>query len=220
MKKLALVIGVALIAGTVWVLRPALSDSNYGDLSKYARKENTMSDIAKGPVEHAVLAGGCFWCVEAVYEHIEGVISAVSGYTGGTVANPSYGQVITGKTGHAEAVKIAFNPEVISYKEILEIFWKSHDPTTLNRQGADVGTQYRSAIFYADEEQQRTAEKSLNEARELFSSEIVTELSALGEFYVAEDYHQDYFANNPYAGYCRVVIAPKLEKLGLSGETY
>ncbi|MBN1685004.1 MAG: peptide-methionine (S)-S-oxide reductase MsrA [Spirochaetales bacterium] len=179
-----------------------------------------MADNAKGPVEYAVLAGGCFWCVEAVYERIEGVVSAVSGYTGGTVADPSYEQVTTGKTGHAEAVKIAFNPEVISYNEILSIFWKSHDPTSLNKQGADVGTQYRSAIFYADEEQRRIAAESLAKAQESFSRQIVTEITPLDEFYDAEEYHQDYFAKNPYAGYCRVVIAPKLEKLGLSVETY
>lgn len=220
MKKIGFIIIAALAVGIAWVLTPALSDSGDGDLSEYAKEENTMADNAKGPVEYAVLAGGCFWCVEAVYERIEGVVSAVSGYTGGTVADPSYEQVTTGKTGHAEAVKIAFNPEVISYNEILSIFWKSHDPTSLNKQGADVGTQYRSAIFYADEEQRRIAAESLAKAQESFSRQIVTEITPLDEFYDAEEYHQDYFAKNPYAGYCRVVIAPKLEKLGLSVETY
>jgi peptide-methionine (S)-S-oxide reductase len=163
--------------------------------------------------EYAVLAGGCFWCVEAVYERIDGVVSVVSGYTGGKGANPTYEQVCSGATGHAEAVKITYNPEVISYSEILELFWKSHDPTTLNRQGADVGTQYRSAIFYVDENQKRVAEESLSAARAAFKNEIVTEITPLGEFYIAEEYHQDYYAHNPNAPYCQLVIAPKLEKL-------
>ncbi len=167
-------------------------------------------------IEYAVLAGGCFWCVEAVYERIEGVKSAASGYTGGTVANPSYKRVTTGATGHAEAVKIAYDRDVISYSEILELFWKSHDPTTLNRQGADTGTQYRSAIFYSGEDQKKVAEESLEAAQNSFVDKIVTEITPLGEFYVAEEYHQDYFELNPSAGYCQYVIEPKLKKLGLT----
>ena len=182
----------------------------------YRRK--MMSDDSNTTTEYAVLAGGCFWCVEAVYARIKGVRSAVSGYTGGTAANPTYQQVTTGATGHAEAVKIAYDPGVISYGEILDIFWKSHDPTTLNRQGADAGTQYRSAIFYTDDDQKKIAEESLKAAQPSIGRKIVTEIAPLGEFYLAEEYHQDYFELNPNAGYCQVVIAPKLEKLGLSGE--
>ncbi len=189
-----------------------MSDRNNG------APEGFPNGSSNGSHEIAVLAGGCFWCVEAVYERIEGVVSAVSGYTGGTVPNPSYTEVTRGNTGHAEAVEITFDPGVISYEEILKVFWKSHDPTTLNRQGADVGTQYRSAIFYTNDEQKRIAEASLEEAQESFNRTIVTEITPLEEFYVAEDHHQDYFADNPNAGYCRVVIAPKLGKL--FGETY
>jgi peptide-methionine (S)-S-oxide reductase len=207
-----------MLVGMAFVLAPAFSDSSGGDLSEYAKKENTMADNTKDSLQHAFVAGGCFWCVEAVYERIEGVVSAVSGYAGGTVPNPTYTEVTTGDTGHAEAVKITFDPDVISYKEILKIFWKSHDPTTLNRQGADVGTQYRSAIFYENDDQRNIAEASRKEAQEAFSRTIVTEIAPLDEFYDAEEYHQDYFEKNPYAGYCRVVIAPKLEKL--FGEEY
>ena len=216
-KKIFFILAIVFV-GAAFVLAPVFSDSSDGDLSEYLKKEGTMIDSSKESLQHAVLAGGCFWCIEAVYEKIEGVVSAVSGYTGGTVEDPIYTEVTTGKTGHAEAVKIVFDPEVISYSEILNIFWKSHDPTTLNRQGADVGTQYRSAIFYANGEQKSIAESSVKEAGESFSRPIVTEIAPLEEFYEAEEYHQDYFAKNPYAGYCRVVIAPKLEKL--FGETY
>jgi len=179
-----------------------------------------MTDAGAGRSDYAVLAGGCFWCVEAVYERIEGVRSAVSGYTGGTVENPSYQQVCTGTTGHAEAVRVEFDPDVISYEEILHVFWRSHDPTTLNRQGADVGTQYRSAIFYGTDEQERIARISLEKIQQAFDGKVVTEIAPLGEFYVAEGHHQDYFNLNPRAGYCQLVIAPKLEKLGLIGQTH
>lgn len=165
--------------------------------------------------EYAVLAGGCFWCVEAVYERIEGVKSAVSGYTGGAVPNPTYQQVCNGDTGHAEAVRIAYDPDLISFADILEVFWKSHDPTTLNRQGNDIGTQYRSAIYYSSDEQKKLAEESMTAAQKSYSDEIVTEIAPLGEFYVAEEYHQDYFSINPNAGYCQFVIEPKLKKLDL-----
>ena len=163
--------------------------------------------------ETAVLGGGCFWCVEAVYERVQGVLSVESGYAGGTVKNPSYEQVCTGTTGHAEVVRVTFDPAVISYSEIIDIFWKAHDPTTMNRQGADRGTQYRSIILYADEEQRRAAEESMKKAKSAFDRPIVTEITSLEVFYPAEDYHQDYYENNPYGGYCRAVIAPKLEKL-------
>ena len=162
----------------------------------------------------ATLAGGCFWCIEAVFDDLKGVESVESGYSGGTVANPSYQLVCTGTTGHAEAARITFDPMVISFKQILEVFFTVHDPTTLNRQGADVGTQYRSAIFYHDEEQKKVAEQVIREitAEKLWNAPIVTEVVPFKNFYVAEDYHQEYFANNPDQGYCRVVIAPKVAK--------
>ncbi len=168
-----------------------------------------------GPTQVATLGGGCFWCVQAVFKRIAGVKSAVVGYAGGTLANPTYEQVCTGTTGHAEVVQVEFDPETISYAKILELFWQAHDPTTLNRQGADVGPQYRSLILYSDEAQRRTAEESRREAARLFPRPIVTEIRPLAAFYRAEDYHQDYYANNPYAGYCSFVIRPKLQKLGL-----
>ncbi|MEI6851353.1 MAG: peptide-methionine (S)-S-oxide reductase MsrA [Bacteroidota bacterium] len=166
-------------------------------------------------LETATLAGGCFWCTEAVFDQVKGVEKVVVGYTGGSKANPSYEQVCMGNTGHAEAAQIEFDPSVISYKEILLIFFSTHDPTTLNRQGADRGTQYRSAIFYANEKQKTEAEemiKSLTE-KKIFDEPIVTHLEPLKEFYKAEDYHQNYFANNTQNGYCSAVINPKVAKL-------
>jgi len=162
----------------------------------------------------ATLAGGCFWCLEAVYDDLKGVISVESGYSGGHILNPSYEQVCRGNTGHAEVVRITFDPKVISYKDLLNIFFTIHDPTTLNRQGADVGTQYRSAIFYHDEEQKRIAEEVVREITEegIWDDPIMTEVTPFERFYIAEEYHQDYFANNPYQGYCRAVIAPKVAK--------
>jgi len=168
-----------------------------------------------GTVEKATFGAGCFWCVEAVFERLDGVSAVDAGYTGGTVPNPSYEQVCTGKTGHAEAAQISFDPSKISYEKLLEIFWKAHDPTTMNRQGADVGEQYRSVIFYNDDKQKAAAEKSLREAQKNFNSPIVTAIEPLKTFYRAENYHQDYFRNNPNAPYCRFVISPKLEKLHL-----
>lgn len=162
-----------------------------------------------------MLGGGCFWCLEAVYQRIDGIESVVSGYAGGQVDNPTYEQVCTGETGHAEVVLVTFNPEKISLREVLNLFWKAHDPTTPNRQGHDVGTQYRSAIYYSTEGQRRVAEESMSEAQERFSAPIVTEVAPLDRFYPAEDYHQNYFNSHPFAGYCRVVIAPKLKKLSL-----
>ncbi|BBG65833.1 peptide methionine sulfoxide reductase MsrA [Hydrogenimonas sp.] len=162
--------------------------------------------------ERAVLGGGCFWCLEAVYEEVKGVEEVVSGYAGGTVENPTYEAVCSGSTGHAEVVEIMFRPDVVSFEELLDIFWSIHDPTTLNRQGADVGTQYRSVIFYRNEKQKEIAKKSKAEAQKRFSSPIVTEISPLEKFWPAEEYHQDYFRKNPYHGYCRAVVAPKVEK--------
>ncbi len=163
-------------------------------------------------VEQATLGGGCFWCLEAVYENVKGVDDVVSGYAGGKRERPTYEQVCSGGTGHAEVVQITFDPDIVSYEELLAIFWKIHDPTTLNRQGADVGTQYRSVIFYHDERQREIATKSRERAQEHFSAPIVTEISPLPRFWPAEEYHQDYFRRNPYQGYCRAVVSPKVEK--------
>jgi peptide-methionine (S)-S-oxide reductase len=165
--------------------------------------------------EMAVLGGGCFWCLEAVYKRIEGVKSVVSGYAGGSKVDPTYEQVCTGSTGHAEVVQVEFDPAVVSYERILETFWKAHDPTSLNRQGADVGSQYRSIILYRDEAQRAAAERSRSQAAKRYERPIVTEILPLEVFYRAEDYHQDYFAKNPYAAYCAFVIRPKLQKMGL-----
>lgn len=164
--------------------------------------------------EVATLGGGCFWCTEAVFDELKGVESVESGYSGGTVANPSYQLVCTGTTGHAEVVQITFDPNVISFKEILQVFFTVHDPTTLNRQGADVGTQYRSVIFYHNEEQKQAAEEVIAEvqAEKIWDGKIVTEIVPAKPFYKAEDYHQEYFSNNPSQPYCRVVIAPKVKK--------
>ena len=164
--------------------------------------------------EVATLAGGCFWCLEAVYEELKGVERVESGYSGGTVSDPTYRQVCTGTTGHAEVVQVTFDPEVVSFKEVLEVFFTIHDPTTLNRQGADVGPQYRSAIFYHDEEQRRVAEGVISEleAERVWDNPIVTEVTPFDTFYVAEDYHQGYYRNNEYQPYCQVVIAPKVAK--------
>ena len=164
--------------------------------------------------EITTLGGGCFWCLEAVYDQLEGVLDVVSGYAGGHVQNPDYKSVCKGTTGHAEVVQITFDPQVITFKEILEVFFTIHDPTTLNRQGADVGTQYRSAIFYQSEEQKRTAEQVIIEfeSEKVWPNPIVTEVTGLDKFYPAEDYRQEYFQRNPYQGYCQVVIAPKVGK--------
>lgn len=164
--------------------------------------------------ETATLGGGCFWCLEAVFQDIKGVEAVVSGYAGGSVENPTYKQVCGGTTGHAEVVQVTFDPEVISYEELLYIFWRIHDPTTLNRQGADVGTQYRSIILYHNDEQKAIAEKSKQEAGAsgVWPESIVTEIAPLGKFYTAEGYHQNYFRDNPYQPYCRAVIDPKVRK--------
>jgi len=164
--------------------------------------------------ETATLAGGCFWCLEAVYDELQGVDSVESGYMGGAIANPTYQQVCSGRTGHAEVVQVAFDPAVISYREIIQIFFAIHDPTTLNRQGNDVGTQYRSAIFYHSDEQRTVAEDVIGElTRErVFDRPIVTEVTAASRMYLAEDYHQEYFARNPEQPYCQFVVAPKLAK--------
>jgi peptide-methionine (S)-S-oxide reductase len=186
----------------------------------FQKKDRPMSDKAEGAVEPAgeetaTFAGGCFWCTEAVFLQLKGVKSVVSGYIGGRLKNPTYEQVCSGATGHAEAIQIKYDPSMVSYDDLLEIFWSTHDPTTLNRQGNDVGTQYRSAVFYHSEAQKSLAEsymKKLDEAK-AFNSPIVTTLEPAGTFYPAEKYHQDYFNRNPNQGYCSVMIRPKVEKV-------
>jgi peptide-methionine (S)-S-oxide reductase len=185
------------------------SDEN--EILKQKAQENNMN---KEGLETATFGSGCFWCTEAVFERLEGVESAVSGYAGGSIENPTYREVTSGNTGHAEVTQIMFDPNVITFAELLEVFWKTHDPTTLNRQGADVGTQYRSVIFYHDEKQKELAEKYKKELNGsgAFSDPIVTEISAFTNYYPAEDYHQDYYDENPAQPYCSFVIAPKIEK--------
>ena len=167
-----------------------------------------------GSREVATLAGGCFWCLEAVYEQLIGVESVVSGYTGGQIVNPSYEQVCSGRTGHAEAVQVTFDPQAVSYKDVLGVFFAIHDPTTLNRQGADVGPQYRSAIYFHNEEQKAAAEEMIAEleASKTWGRPIVTEVTALPEYYPAEDYHQEYYRRNAGQPYCQIVISPKVAK--------
>ena len=169
--------------------------------------------------EIATLGGGCFWCVEAVFQRIEGVLSVKPGYAGGDLKNPTYKQICTGNTGHAEVAKIEFDPEKITYSQILNVFWQSHDPTTLNRQGNDVGTQYRSVIFFHDESQREIAEKSKIDANKsgYWDNNIVTEITLLNNYYDAEDYHDNYYNNNPNQPYCLFVIKPKLDKLEKQG---
>jgi peptide-methionine (S)-S-oxide reductase len=171
-----------------------------------------MSDDSK--FEQATFGGGCFWCTEAVFKELRGVQSVVSGYSGGQTANPSYEEVCSGRTGHAEVTQITYDPAQVSYRELLEVFFKTHDPTTLNRQGHDVGTQYRSVVFYHNEEQRQAAEAFKRELDQsgAFASPIVTEISPLRTFYSAEDYHQDYFRRNPAQAYCAAVIRPKVDK--------
>lgn len=183
-------------------------------MSEEDKKPAALPEVPKG-AEIATLGAGCFWCVEAVYDQIDGVYSSTSGYMGGTVNNPTYEQICTGTTGHAEVVQVVFDPKKLSYTKLLEWFWALHDPTTLNRQGADVGTQYRSAIFYHSDDQKKAAEASKMAAASDFNNPIVTEITKLETFYPAENYHQDFYFQNKTNGYCRAVISPKLEKLKL-----
>jgi peptide-methionine (S)-S-oxide reductase len=164
-------------------------------------------------VSTATLGGGCFWCLEAVFQRVRGVSKVVSGYAGGHVDNPTYKQICQGDTGHAEVIQITFDPAVVSFENLLEVFWDIHDPTTLNRQGADEGTQYRSVIYYANDAEKALILASRDRANPAWGGKIVTEISPLPAFYPAEDYHQDYYRKNPSAGYCRVVIKPKIDKL-------
>ncbi len=162
--------------------------------------------------EIATLGGGCFWCTEAVFQQLKGVLEVESGYTGGEVPNPTYEQICEGTTGHAEVVKLTFDPDVISYREILEVFFTIHDPTTPNRQGNDIGTQYRSVIYYHSPQQQDTAKHVISEMANVWDAPIVTELSPIGDYYKAEDYHQNFFRQHPMQGYCAFIVAPKVSK--------
>ncbi len=174
---------------------------------------NSFGEQSKN-VEQATLGGGCFWCTEAVFLQLGGVEEVKPGYSGGEIKNPSYREVCTGRTGHAEVIQITFDPQKVSFAEILEVFFATHDPTTLNRQGNDVGTQYRSVIFYHNEEQKRVAEKvlALLEKDKVYENPVVTEIAPFTKFYLAEDYHHNYFEQNPGQPYCRFVVAPKVEK--------
>ncbi len=182
------------------------------DVNAQSKIEEKMNKQNKYQV--ATFGAGCFWCTEAVFQRLKGVVKVESGYSGGSVPNPSYEAVCTGKTGHAECTQITFDPKIISYKELLEVFWKTHDPTTLNRQGADAGTQYRSVIFYHNDEQKQLAVKYKNELEtaKIWSDPIVTEISPFKTFYKAEDYHQNYYNQNGNKPYCSFVITPKIEK--------
>lgn len=182
-----------------------------GSLVTGVAQTKTMQN-ANQKSETATLGGGCFWCTEALFQMLPGVKSVASGYAGGTTENPTYKEVCSGRTGHAEVIQIEFDPKVVSHEKILQTFWEAHDPTTVNRQGADSGTQYRSIILYNSPEQKTVAEKSKAEAQKKFSQPIVTEIVPLKNFYKAEDYHQDYYRSNPNQPYCRAVIQPKVEK--------
>ena len=202
---------IALLIGTGL---PSCTSQKNPDLDKKAVPPKDQTVTSNMNTEIATFGAGCFWCVEAVFQELKGVIKVESGYMGGHVPDPTYRAVCTGETGHAEVTRITFDPSVISYEELLEVLWTSHDPTTMNRQGADVGTQYRSAVFYENETQKAAAEKSKAEvATQIWDNPIVTEIVPATTFYPAENYHQDYYANNPDAGYCRIVIAPKIQKV-------
>ena len=201
-----------------WILLAAaalgLSCSRRADAQPQQQQIMSKPELTStNKTEIADLGGGCFWCMEAVFERLPGVVSVTSGFAGGTTENPTYPEVCTETTGHAEVTEIAFDPAKISYAKLLEVFWQAHDPTTLNRQGADEGTSYRSIILYRDYKQKAIAENSKIVAQAGFKNPIVTEIVPLKKFYKAEDYHQQYYDNNSNAGYCQVVIAPKLEKL-------
>jgi peptide-methionine (S)-S-oxide reductase len=188
--------------------------NGFGGYSSTEHNVKLNAMIKEKPLGTATLAGGCFWCLEAIFSQVKGVDKVISGYAGGTTKNPTYEEVCTGNTGHAEVVQIHYDPAVITYKEILMLFFAMHDPTTVNRQGNDIGSQYRSAIFYNDAKQKTIAQEVIKEldAQKIFDHKIVTKLEPLKEFYYAEDYHQHYFAKNPTQGYCHTVINPKVVK--------
>jgi peptide-methionine (S)-S-oxide reductase len=196
-----------------WMLYFLLAGAAMNFAASAASTTNAMNTTETNQTEIADLGGGCFWCMEAVFERLPGVISVTSGFAGGTTPNPTYEQVCSETTGHAEVTEIRFDPAKISYAKLLDVFWQAHDPTTLNRQGADAGTSYRSIILYRNEEQKKIAEKSKAEAQKNFKNPIVTEIVPFRKFYPAENYHQEYYDKNPHAPYCQLVIAPKLHKL-------
>jgi peptide-methionine (S)-S-oxide reductase len=207
MKYFHIIIALLLTGNLACAQAPSKKDKNMKDLPK------TEVQVPGGH-EIATLGAGCFWCTEAIYQNLQGVDKVLSGYSGGHVAQPSYRQVTSGTSGHAEVIQLIYDPSVISFEEILEVFWSTHDPTTLNRQGADVGPQYRSAVFYHNEGQREAAEfykNKLNQS-DAFGKPIVTEITSFSNFYVAEDYHQNYFNDNGMQPYCQFVIRPKLEK--------
>lgn len=217
MNKMKAILTAAL-AGLVTLFSCAQQSTSAEDKTAAIKKimdTKNMTTPTTGTTDTATLANGCFWCTEAIFEQLDGVISATSGYTGGQTENPSYKAVCTGETGHAECLQIVYDPSRISFDELLEVFWQTHDPTTLNRQGADVGTQYRSGIFYHSQEQKEKAEKYKAELDKsgAFDRPIVTEITPFSKFYPAEDYHQQYFDNNENSNsYCKIVIRPKLDK--------
>jgi peptide-methionine (S)-S-oxide reductase len=202
----------------LWAFASLLSCSSEAQNKKknMEKSENTPTPVVnqQNAYQVATFGNGCFWCTEAVFQQVEGVVKVVSGYSGGKTRNPSYKEVCSGSTGHAEVLQITYDPKKVKFEELLEIFWNTHDPTTLNRQGNDVGTQYRSAVFYHNEEQHKVAEayKKQLEASKVYKDPIVTEITPFDVFYAAEDYHQNYFNDNPNQGYCAFVIRPKVEK--------
>ncbi|MGH2574907.1 MAG: peptide-methionine (S)-S-oxide reductase MsrA [Ignavibacteria bacterium] len=208
MNKFMIIFSIIIISIIGWVLTQHPGEQKL----KNIYSEDLMTDTTK--LDTATLGAGCFWCVEAVFQNLKGVHKIESGYSGGSTKNPTYEEVCTGTTGHAEVARILYDPAVISFEQLLEVFWHTHDPTTPNRQGADKGTQYRSAIFYHNDEQKKAAEdsKRKTDASGLWDDPIVTEITPLTEYYKAEDYHQNYYNNNPNKSYCSVVIAPKLRK--------
>ena len=208
---------LASVSGPAGAAPRAKKDTSDNKSSAKSPEEKTSEDAPMPELETVTLGAGCFWCIEAVLLRVKGIESCVSGYMGGQTRNPTYEQVCTGLTGHAEVVEVKFDPQKLSFEQLLDVFWQLHDPTTLNRQGADVGTQYRSAIYYHSEAQREAAEKSKKKWDESgkFKNPIVTEITEASVFYAAEDYHQDYFNKNPRNPYCRATIIPKLRKLDL-----
>jgi len=214
MRKTNFKIAVTLVAAVFFISACGQSKTNTTMNNQEEIKTIKVPEHSSGNIDTATFGAGCFWCVEAVFQRLNGVISVTSGYSGGSVKNPSYKEVCNGTTGHAEVAQIVYDKTKLSFDELLEVFWKTHDPTTLNSQGNDFGTQYRSAVFYHNEDQKRLAEKykkELNEAK-VYPSPIVTEIVPFSVFYKAEDYHQNYYNQNGSQGYCRYVIQPKVEK--------
>jgi methionine-S-sulfoxide reductase len=210
-----LILIAALLAGFLFAMPGSEQPGNADSMGLNGYTGVDIADL--GGYSVATIGGGCFWCVEAVYEPIDGVVHAISGYSGGEEENPNYRLVSSGTSRHAEVVQLYYDPEKVSYEQIIKLFFKAHDPTTLNRQGFDVGAQYRSIILTHDEEQAAIARKVMDEAQEEWPDPIVTEIVAFEAFYPAEDYHQDFYERNPDYGYCAAIIRPKMEKLGLEG---